>query len=419
MNKIKCLCWADSPTAFTGFGTVARNILSAIHSSGKYEIHQFAINFDGSFVDRDKFPWQLNPARLMNPEDPYGKEMFLKIVAQEDYDIIWILNDTFVTHSIADILKKICKKKKDIGRKVPRVIYYYPVDCRVKSNATGLIEIADFPIAYTEHGFQETIKTLPHLKDKLQIIHHGSDTKKFFPFSKRIISILKKEIFNIDPNSYLIINVNRNTARKQMTQTLLCFKEFRKKHPDTYLYLHANPFDRGIDLIQCMNELGFELNKEVFMPPNYSSAHGVSDEILNQLYNCGDMFLTNHLGEGWGLTVTEAMACGLPVVAPNNSSMPEIIGNDRGYLYPCKEKIYIDTSGYRPMGLISDILIKMEEVYQAGWKHNNPRVIKARKWVEKNDWQLINQKWLSIFETASIEQKQEKLITEQSLGEML
>ena len=50
------------------------------------------------------------------------------------------------------------------------------------------------------------------------------------------------------------------------------------------------------------------------------------------LYNQVDMLLLPTAREGFGLVVAEAMACGLPIVASNTSTMPELIHDGRGGL---------------------------------------------------------------------------------------
>ncbi|HRQ40417.1 MAG TPA: glycosyltransferase family 1 protein [Chloroflexota bacterium] len=52
----------------------------------------------------------------------------------------------------------------------------------------------------------------------------------------------------------------------------------------------------------------------------------VSNEELVLLYNAATLFVFPSLYEGFGLPPLEAMACGIPVVAANNSSIPEIAG---------------------------------------------------------------------------------------------
>ncbi|MEJ2601383.1 MAG: glycosyltransferase family 1 protein, partial [Anaerolineales bacterium] len=53
----------------------------------------------------------------------------------------------------------------------------------------------------------------------------------------------------------------------------------------------------------------------------------VSKEDLVLLYNAASLFVFPSLDEGFGLPPLEAMACGTPVVAADNSSIPEIVGD--------------------------------------------------------------------------------------------
>lgn len=53
----------------------------------------------------------------------------------------------------------------------------------------------------------------------------------------------------------------------------------------------------------------------------------VSDEGLVKLYNNAELFIFPSFYEGLGLPVLEAMACGVPVLTSNNSSLTEISGN--------------------------------------------------------------------------------------------
>lgn len=52
----------------------------------------------------------------------------------------------------------------------------------------------------------------------------------------------------------------------------------------------------------------------------------VSDEEKRLLYQISDVYAYPSVYEGFGLTPLEAMACGLPVVASNRSSLPEVVG---------------------------------------------------------------------------------------------
>jgi len=52
----------------------------------------------------------------------------------------------------------------------------------------------------------------------------------------------------------------------------------------------------------------------------------IRDEVLVSLYQRCKLFVFPSLYEGFGLPVLEAMACGAPIIAANNSSIPEVVG---------------------------------------------------------------------------------------------
>jgi len=399
MKKKKLLAWSDSSVAGTGFGVVSKHVLMALHKTGKYEIHHLAINFNGSFVNPGEVPWQQQPAKLMDAKDPHGMKMFLKTLANGDYDLVWICNDLYVTQEITKGMQQAKQILTGKGKKWPRIIYYYPVDCQVPSDGSDFLKQAHVPVCYTDHGREETLKVFPAIESKLRQIPHGADTKVFYPMEPKLVSNLKKNLGQ-DPDAPLIINVNRNSPRKQLQYSFLAFKEFKKQVPNAVMYVHAKALDIGGNLVKAIRDLGLSPQSDIIYPLRYSATNPISVAAMNQLYNAADIFLTTHLGEGWGLTVTEAMAAGVPVVAPRNTSMPQQLGEngERGYLYDCNDTIWIDNSGYRPKGLIPDIVEQMLEAYNDGSKFENPKVAAAREWAVKHDWQEVTKQWVQLFE---------------------
>lgn len=400
-TKLKCLCWSDAATAGTGFGVVSKYILSALHETGKYEIHHLAINFHGDFVDRQQVPWQVQPARLLDPRDPHGMQMFRRTLQQTDYDIVWVLNDLYVTHEIADVVASTKQRARSKGLKPPIFIYYYPVDCSVKAEGSGFLHACDVPVAYTHHGREETLKLIPDLKGRLFQIPHGVNSKVFHPEPKEIREKWRQQYVGAKPDTKVVVAVNRNNTRKQLPYSFLAFREFKKYYPNSIMYCHTAMRDQGGDLSKVLDALSFSAERDIIFPAKYSATNPVPDALLNQMYNIGDLFLTTHLGEGWGLTVTEAMAAGTPVVAPNNTCMPQQLGDnsERGYMYPCKDLLCIDNSGFRKKGLIPDIVKAMVDAVEMS-KEENHKIIAAREWAMQHDWEHVVKDWVNLFQKA-------------------
>lgn len=411
MSKLRVLAWGDAPLANTGFGTVSKHVLSALHATGKYEIDHLAINYTGDFIDKNLVPWQLVPAKLLDAKDPHGIKMFQKAMLQKDYDIIWIINDLFVTNEVKDFIPKIRAHYKSKKIKPPVFIYYYPVDCSVPNGSTGLLDQVDIPVCYTVHGMEETLKTRPQLANKLRKISHGTDLSTFKPLSESEIKQLKKDFLGVSPDTTVVVQVNRNSTRKQIQYSMLAFKEFQKLVPNSVYYIHSQVADQGGNLLHAIHSLDLSPQKDIILPLGFRVENAPPPSELNKIYNMGDIFLSTHLGEGWGLSLSEAMSCGVPVVTGRNTCMTELFGEDskRGYLYPCEDWAYIDGSGYRKKGLIPDIVTQMMQAYNDGPKQNNPKVKQGLEFVKSITWDKVGKQWIELFELATSVRNNSKL----------
>src|SRR5437660_1649703 len=116
--KLRVLAWSDCVFAPTGFGTVSRHILAGLHQTGRYQIDQLAINYHGEFYDSAKYPYQLSPARLLDPADSYGNKQLIRALRDGDYDILWIINDPEVVRDAAANLARLKSQKQTKGQKV-------------------------------------------------------------------------------------------------------------------------------------------------------------------------------------------------------------------------------------------------------------------------------------------------------------
>jgi glycosyltransferase involved in cell wall biosynthesis len=398
----------------TGFATVGRHILKSLGSTGLYDIDLLGINYFGSFYDQKEFPYCITPARLGDPRDPYGNQMFIDALLKKEYDIVFIINDPFVVEGVARKLDEIRGIKAKNGQKQFSLVYYFPVDCRLWPEQSTMIKKADRAVAYTDFASAEAEKIGLKATD---IIYHGAELESFTPLSQDQKRLLRKKYFGVtDDNTFVLINVNRNSLRKDVSKTILAFSEFHKKVPNSVLYLHMKMEDgtsdnQIVDLKPCLADLGLDPKREVIYPLQFNPAEGFPREVLNQLYNTADAYITTHLGEGFGLTILDAFCVGLPVIAPKNTSMIEIVNHDRGYLYPCKEKIYVDNSGFRPLGRTEDIVKSMMDCYM-DWltrsKRHQEVVSSAHEFVKEYSWEKIGKQWIKLFSELDGHQIQEQ-----------
>jgi len=87
--------------------------------------------------------------------------------------------------------------------------------------------------------------------------------------------------------------------------------------------------------IELMYTTGLRSGKRLPEHPALNCVGSIPYRSMPDLYNQADILLFPTVREGFGLAAAEAMACGLPVVASNCSSLPELVDNGKGgYLCP-------------------------------------------------------------------------------------
>ncbi len=455
-KKIKILVLADSPTCSTGFAQVARNILRVLYETGKYEIDIVGINFDGSYYDRKKFPYRIYPASNSLVPDPlyqdlFGRQTFLDKLGTGDYDLVWILQDTFI---IADLGEKIVETNKALPPdKKFRWMYYFPIDAVPKKEwIDNSVLMADYPIAYTKYGYDECLKIytidddslleekekqenlikLTLLKAKLNVIYHGINPRQFYSIKMNDEERMKlrlKYFGKKNANKFIFMNMNRNQPRKDLFNSMkacksLLDKRREKGKDDVYFYFHCLYKDvSGLDLIAMSQQLEFVQGDEWAFPNpvNFTTGQGYSIKIVNEIYNSIDCVISSSLGEGFGLSVIEGMATKKLVIMPDNTALNEIVGNnERGLLAKSGESIqdYIvlanDNNRVRPMTNTEDLVKQME------WAVENPEkaktmVDRAYRWASELHWggELIGKKWILLFEKAY-----EQLIKEREIAKI-
>jgi len=418
-KKIQLLCWGDAPTQTTGFGIVMKNVLKYLYKTGKYDVDIIGVNYYGDFYDKNEYPYQITPAALLNKADPYGCEMLLRALKKKNYDLLFVVNDTFVTTQISQQIQQVRSEIKESGQNPFRIIYYYPVDCGILPTWKGLLDIADKKVAYNNYGKAKSLNVgiTPDA-----VISHGVDTHVYKKLPLEHRRAIRSKILKIDDdNTFLFINVNRNSLRKDIARTILAFNDFLKIHPNSKLYLHTAVRDGlwaggiEIDLAVAVHDVGLEIGKQVLLPAKYETANGIPPVHLNELYNSADAYITTTTGEGFGLSTLEAMSAEVPVVVPASTSFFEIIGadGDRGYMYPCKEKVFIDSSGFRPVARLEDIVSKMDECYRNRFSSKHKDICsRARKFAEENSWAKLSNEWIKVFDEAYISRSKEEGVLE-------
>jgi glycosyltransferase involved in cell wall biosynthesis len=179
-------------------------------------------------------------------------------------------------------------------------------------------------------------------------VYHGVDTEAFWPVSAQRPIVLRtddagglrvlrskedcKALFGIAPDRVMLLRTDRNMPRKRFGSMLRAVAPVLARHPEVELFMHCRTTDEGGNLDDFRSHFPRELAARMRVFGYWDREMIVPREILNAMYNAADVYLSTS-AEGFGLTPAEALACSVPVVAMDFTSLPEVVG-DAGMLVP-------------------------------------------------------------------------------------
>ena len=109
--------------------------------------------------------------------------------------------------------------------------------------------------------------------------------------------------------------------RKNLSRLLKAYAALSLSLRRCYQFVFAGKIDQSSVTDLRNQALSEGLSSEELLFTGY-----VDDEELNKLYNTCELFVFPSWHEGFGLPALEAMACGVPVIGADTSSLPEVIG---------------------------------------------------------------------------------------------
>ena len=409
--KKTILLYCDSPLISTGFGTVAKYISEALDKD--YDLTVCAIN------QYDDIQYTGNYKIYVSDNNPFNISKMKFLLEEKDWDIIILFNDWNIISQFNPDIEKARKRNKDL-----KVIAYTPIDTEyIPSEALVPLLDYDIIVTYTNWGKDIIENAQPTLKDKVKVIGHGTDLSVFKPLSETRIRKDRKTILSLGDNDFMVLNVARNQWRKDLPRSIQVVKLFRespifRKGTKLMYFINSKVSDMGGNLLDISYALeATDLVK--FPDPNYfMETVGVTPEFLNQLYNMADVVISTSMGEGWGLPITEAMATKTPVLAPDNSSLREIIGQDemRGYLMESGKTISehfvygIESSLLHPLANIESGVNKLGQIYKDKYKltyggETKEKINKAYDYSTFFSWEFIKTKWINLLKEIEYETK--------------
>lgn len=335
------LLWVGDAVAHTGFSTVTHSVIENIRD--KWDVSILGVNYDG---DPHNYDYPIYPARLGG--DVWGIRRLPQLIDRIQPDIVCILNDVWLVN---DYLRELGPR---LENKQFKLAVYTPIDSpNIRSDFMGPVNNhVDALIAYTRFGLSEMRKA-GLLKDHAYAIPHGIDTSVFYKTDKAEA----KRKLALGEDWFIVGNLNRNQPRKRLDLMIEYFAEWSKDKPENVkLYYHGGIVDVGWDIIQLAQYYDVD-DRLIITSPNITASQGVSRDILRRVYNSFDVQITTTLGEGWGLSQMEGMACGVPQIVPDWAALAEwgrTSQSDETMLYvPCTGR-QVNTGGINTIGGVVD-----------------------------------------------------------------
>lgn len=156
-------------------------------------------------------------------------------------------------------------------------------------------------------------------------VPHGIDTGVFTPRDRA----KARQQWNTADDRFLAVMVAANKgypSRKSLDKVLKAWSVFTRTHPNSTLYIHTEPRGviQGVDLRAACDFYECDL-ETVRFPDEYRMMRGdYSPAMLANLYSAADVLLAPSEGEGFGIPVVEAQACGCPAVVTGATAQTEL-----------------------------------------------------------------------------------------------
>ena len=160
----------------------------------------------------------------------------------------------------------------------------------------------------------------PACAPRVEVIYPGVDPE-FKPGDPTDIHATREELGC--PDGYILYSGTLE-PRKNLARLLDAWETLRDKRPGTLPLVLTGPYGwRSLDLLSRIESLSSQ---------GLHYLGRVERSRLVRLMQSASMFVYPSLYEGFGLPPAEAMACGIPTIASNRSSLPEVVG-DAGLLF--------------------------------------------------------------------------------------
>lgn len=409
----------------TGFAGVSENILDRLYNTKtewgtpKYEIFVMQLGKQhGIFEPPTKKPYTVIPMYGNRGAAPFGEDYAADLVRRVKPDIVLTFGDTWMSAFWNN----------------PNVI---PSDLRKTFKLVGYVAIDGYPIPNfwvdIYKGFDKIITFTKFGKDTIDerakemgldlntsFIYHGVDTQVFRPIPPSDVEGFKAS--RGLQGKKIIGMFSRNQPRKhhpEFIEFATRLLEATNNDPSILFYFHTIERDAGWDLpalirdidtlnprqkfnrdktvgpMQAPAEKKYNLKDRFFFPGIQNPAQGYPKEMLNMMYNICDAHLLCTSGEGFGCTLIESLAAGVPTFTNDYAAGAELIKESGGgEVIAARDFTYRgqDHNFFRPHMDYDDAVAKIKPVlYDPELRKKYSK--KAKAFALGMTWDIINYDW--------------------------
>jgi len=351
-KKLKILWCGEASFLNTGYAIYAKEVLSRLHETGKYEIAELACYARPDSPKNDRVPWTIYPnmpvseeesaAYDSNPKYQFGEWRFDYVCLDFQPDVVIDIRDWWMMEY----------QQRAVFRDFYKWIIMPTVDSRPQQEQyISTYMSADGVFTYSEFG-QEVLEADSNgLLDVSGVASPGANFEHFKPTTNKE---QHKDEFGFVEGTNIIGTIMRNQRRKLYPNLISSFREMldnnQQLQKNTFLYIHTAFPDLGWDIPYFIKKYNMGNHTlftykcrscEYFFPSFYqdsvavcpkcsrvatmpTTAFGLSDQELSSVINCFDLYVQYSICEGFGMPQVEAAACGVPVVTVDYSAMSSV-----------------------------------------------------------------------------------------------
>lgn len=155
-------------------------------------------------------------------------------------------------------------------------------------------------------------------------------------------------------------------SRKSWPEILQAFADFRRRHTDAVLAVHTvtSTAHQGVDIIGTAGAFGIP-DEALLVCDQYRQTLGFPGSYMRDFFEAIDVLVNPAQGEGFGVPIMEAQACGTPVIVGDWTAMPELV--EWGWLVRKDEALpwWTPQHAFQFHPSASAIADRMEDAYQA------------------------------------------------------